>query len=540
MTTAFHLLFVFALAAGPAAGRNVIVRLYFNQKPAQLTLVRAGNSVVVNSGSPARHVTGPWRIQLPGQDMLALSHPLDIRTEDGHLALTLTVPLEEYVAAVLAGESAGFRSEQALAAMAVAARTYAVRFQGRHQSEGYDFCDTTHCQDLRIGAISVRLRQAAEATEGELLWFEGSPASTFYGKDCGGVTEAAALVWPDLKAPYLRGHDDPHCRTSGWTSAILKQELRKALLASGIRVPPQLDSLRIIERTPSGRAARLQAGGLSIAASSLRFAAGRALGWNRIRSDLYELTDSGDRFVFEGRGSGHGVGLCQAGADRMGQDGSSYRQILEFYYQGTALGVAAQGFPWQSLAGERVTVITTKPREDQTLVPLADRLALAAEQRCGLRWTAVPRLRVYPTVAAFRDGTGEPGWVAASARGSVIRLQPAPVLRSRGALESTLRHELLHALVESHARPGLPLWFREGMVEVLTASQKSKVKSQKSKVIPPEDSAFLRGREEAQRAYAAAVDCVVELVDRFGEPVVLGWIERGLPPNVAGVGNPGR
>ncbi len=540
MTHAFHLLFGFALAAGTAAGRNVTVRLYSNQKPAQLTLVRGGNSVVVNSGAPTRHVTGPWRIQLPGQDMLALSHPLDIGTQDGHLALTLTVPLEEYVTAVLAGESAGFRSEQALAAMAVAARTYAVRFEGRHRSEGYDFCDTTHCQDLRIGAVSGRLRQAAEATEGELLWFEGSPASTFYGKDCGGVTEAAALVWPDLKAAYLKGHDDPHCRTSGWTSAIPRQELRNALTASGIHVPPRLDSLRIVERTPSGRAARLQSGGLAIAASSLRFAVGRALGWNRVRSDLYELTDSGDRFVFEGRGSGHGVGLCQAGADRMGQEGSTYRQILEFYYPGTALGVAAQGFPWRALTGERVTVITTKPREDRTLVPLADRLALAAEQRCGLRWTVVPSLRVYPTVAAFRDATGEPGWVAGSALGSVIRLQPSAVLRSRRALESTIRHELLHELVESRARPGLPLWFREGLVEFLTASQKANGKRQLAKVIPPEDAAFLRGREEAQRAYAAAQDCVVELVGRFGEPVVLGWIERGLPPDLAGFGNLGR
>src|SRR5260370_20609467 len=94
--------------------------------------------------------------------------------------------------------------------MAVAARTYAVRSQGRHQSEGYDCCDTTHCQDLRIGAVSGRLRQAAEATEGELLWFEGSPASTFYGKDCGGGTAEAGRVWPGLKgAPLQRPCDSP-------------------------------------------------------------------------------------------------------------------------------------------------------------------------------------------------------------------------------------------------------------------------------------------------------------------------------------------
>jgi stage II sporulation protein D len=410
----------------------------------------------------------------------------------------------------LAGESAGFRSDQALAAMAVAARTYAVRFQGRHKAEGFDFCDTTHCQDVHVSAVSERLRQAAELTEGELLWFQGSPAATFYGKDCGGSTEAAAVVWPDMKASYLAGRDDPYCERKSWTSTIRKEEI-------------QLDSLRIVERTSSGRASRLQAGQRSILASSLRFAVGRGLGWDRIPSDLYEVNDAGDRWVFEGRGSGHGVGLCQVGAARMGEEGRSYREILAFYYPGTVLGVSAQGFPWRSLGGERVTVMTTRPREDGALVAMADRLVLAVEERSGLRFEGTVRLRIYPSVAAFRDATGEPGWVAGSTRGGVIRLQP-PVI------ESTVRHELLHVLVESHAKHGLPLWFREGAVIYLTASQKSKGKSQKSKVTPPEDSALLRDSADARRAYEMALDCVTRLVEQFGEGTVMGWISSGLPP----------
>jgi len=442
--------------------------------------------------------------------------------------------LEEYVAAALAGESAGFRSEQALAAMAVAARTYAVRFAGRHRSEGYDFCETTHCQDIRYGAITERLRRTAESTEGELLWFLGAPAATFYSKDCGGVTESVTVVWPDVKALYLRWRDDPYCSRAAWTATIRKPDLRDAM-----HLPSRLNSLRIVERSSSGRAVRLQVDGLFVSASSLRFAVGRALGWNQIRSDLYELTDSGDRVIFEGRGSGHGVGLCQAGADRMGVDGRSYREILTFYYPGTTLGVTAQGFSWRSLGGERVEVITTQPSKDQFLVALADRLAAVAEQRSGLRWQVGARLKIFPTVATFRDSTGEPGWVAASAQGRVIRLQPVDVLRSRGSLESTLQHELLHALIESRARPGLPVWFREGVVEFLTAGQKAKTKSQKSKVVPPEDAAFLRGREEARRAHAAALDCVTDLVARVGEPTVLSWLEHGLPANLFPITPPG-
>jgi stage II sporulation protein D len=525
------MLLLFALIAGSGHGREVTVRLFANQGPERLTLIQGGTSTLVEAGAnPVRRVAGPWRAQIPGREELKLPYPLEIRSQGGRLKLTIRVPLEAYVAAALAGESAGFKSDPSLAAMAVAARTYAVHFQDRHRAEGFDFCDTTHCQDLHFSAISERLLRAAEATEGELLWFRGSPAATYYGKDCGGSTEDAATVWPDQRAPYLIHHDDPYCPRKEWRSAIRQDELRAALLSSGIRLAGD-DSLAILERTPSGRALRLRVGGSSIiSASSLRFAAGRAHGWSSIPSDLYELRNEGASVIFEGRGSGHGVGLCQLGAARMGEQGQSYQQILAFYYPGTALGVTAQGFSWQSLGGERVRVTTTRPGEDRSLVPLADRLARAAEERSGLHWAETPNLRVFPTIATFRDATGEPGWVAASARGSVIRLQPPAVLRSRGVLDSTILHELLHALIESHARAGLPLWFREGAAQYLAANHGTK--SGKAKTAPPEDAAFLRSPDEARKAYAEALDCFASLAGEFGEATVLSWIERGLPPAV--------
>jgi stage II sporulation protein D len=212
----------------------------------------------------------------------------------------------------------------------------------------------------------------------------------------------------------------------------------------------------------------------------------------------------------------------------MGEQGMSYRQILAFYYPGTSVGVTAQGFAWQSLGGERVQVITTRPREDQALVGLGDRMARVAEERSGLHWAEAPKLKVYPTVATFRDATGEPGWVAASARGNVIRLQPVAALRARGTLDSTVVHELLHALIERRARGGLPLWFREGAVEYLTANWRGR--SRNPRQTPPEDAAFLHSQEEARRAYAAALDCFAALVDQFGQSTVMGWMERGMPP----------
>src|SRR5205085_11714749 len=166
---------------------------------------------------------------------------------------------------------------------------------------------------------------------------------------------------------------------------------------------------------------------------------------------------------------------------------------------------------WQSLGGERVQVMTTRPREDQRVVGIADRLARAVEERSGLRWAGTVRLRIYPTVAAFRDATGEPGWVAGSTRAGVIRLQPRP-------FEGTIRHELLHALVEGHARAGLPLWFREGAVLFLSGDRPTS----KQKHDPQE--------AEARLEYVAALNRFSRLVGQFGEGTVMGWISAGLPP----------
>ena len=407
---------------------------------------------------------------------------------------TLSLNLEDYVAGVLLGECPTFRSPESVKAMAVAARTFAARFRGRHRAEGFDFCDTTHCQYYRAGPIPPRLRDAVEATQGELLWYQGSPAAAYYHQDCGGSTEAAQFVWPDLSAPYLRQQGDAWCVSHGrmeWRAEIRREELARLLGAP-------VDSLVILDRTPSGRVARLRVSHRTFSATAFHLAVGRALGWNRLRSANYEVHDAGDRFLFHGYGSGHGVGLCQAGAERMGGAGKSYREILDYYYPGTRAGLSAQGIAWRRLASERLELWTTRPAEDQSLIPLAERLLRDAERRTGFPARVLPQLRVYPTLALFRDSTGEPGTVAASTRGRVIRLQPPAVLRSRGVLESTLLHELLHVLIETRARSGLPLWFREGLVVYLTGGA---------------------GR-------------VTSLAATHGRAAVLSWVEAGLPPSL--------
>jgi stage II sporulation protein D len=432
----------------------------------------------------------------------------------------LDLPLERYVAGVLAGESSVFRSDAALRAMAVAARTYAIHLRGRHSAEGYDFCATTHCQRVDMDAVTPRLTSIAEETAGELIWFEGKPAFTPYTRDCGGRTEDAA-------EPYLKVHPDVYCARAGtevWQWDADPVRIVKALASSGLRAPQTLGSITVVSRTASGRALALSLAGagetVRISAGSFRFALGRELGWNTVRSDLYEIQSGGGRILFQGRGAGHGMGLCQRGAQQMGAEGRSYRDILVYYYPGTAVGVTARGLAWQRLGGESVALWTTQPERDGSLLAIAERESRRVMERTNWPWPAHVEIRVYPDLDSFRNATGEPGWVAGFTEGRRIQLQPASVLRGQGVLEHTVRHELLHVAVESRAASGEPVWFREGIVAYLTGPE-----AKGGAGTSPAQAPARRAHDEARQA-------VDDLVRRYGEATVLDWVARGLPPEV--------
>lgn len=449
----------------------------------------------------------------------------------GRNVAPIRIDLEDYVAGVLAGEANEFRSPEALKAMAVAARTFAIHYRGRHRSEGFDFCDTTHCQDFRQAGITERLRAIARDTAGEMLWYRGAAAATFYTKHCGGFRETSERVWPDVIAPYLKAQADPYCGADDWTSEIPRDVIARALGKAGLRAPAVIQTIAVTERSPANRAMRLNLGTEPVSASSFRFAIGRAAGWDKLPSDWYHVAPATGGFRFAGHGHGHGVGLCQRGAVRMGESGKSYREILAFYYPRTVLGLTAQGLTWQRLSGERVEVQTTQPDQDRAVVEIADRVSREVQRTTGL---AVARaiIRVHPTIAEFRNATGAPGWVAAITREATIDLQPAGVLRSQGGLESTLRHELAHAAIERNSAPHLPVWFREGLALWMDGRR-----SVAPGAIPTESAlnhAILRpaSAEERRRAYGVAQAFVTDCVRRFGRDVVFDWVKRGMPPEL--------
>ena len=469
-----------------------------------------------------------------------LHHPLTITARNGELILAVTLPVETYVERVTASESGPSDTPESLKALAIVVRTYALHVPHGHRD--YDLCDSTHCQLLHWHGVPGRAaaaRAATLATAGETLWFRHQPALAYFNKDCGGFTASPDQIWPNGRVvPYLPARSDSYClRTGGndWASELPRNEVASALAARGL-APPGWKHLSTARRAPSGRVLTVRIDNREISAENFRLAIGAALGWNRIPSTWFEVSEQGEAFHFHGRGWGHGVGLCQKGAAAMAAQGQSTSEILRQYFPGAEVADDATGRAWTTLSGPGF-VLETLDSSAAHFLPAVASARAAASERSGLDPAATLTIRAFPSTSAFRDATLAPGWVAAFTEGDFIATQPLSILSARHLLDSTLLHEFLHALVERHCSAAAPLWLREGLAEFWSlphASAKALGPRPPAIPLPSLDSALAHAGSEAQSAAAhqAAAIYAARLLERYGPERVLAWLGSGVPSNV--------
>jgi stage II sporulation protein D len=307
-------------------------------------------------------------------------------------------------------------------------------------------------------------------------------------------------------------------------------DLTGALGAAGL-VRPGWKSLTVAKRGESGRAVTLQVDGTQIGAEDFRLAVGRAFGWGKILSNWYEVSRQGDLFLFHGRGSGHGVGLCQAGSAAMGVRGQGATQILAQYFPGSVTADEGTGRTWQSFHATGLVMETLAPA-DAAFLPELTQALNDARNRTGIQGPQIVTVRAFRSTTAFRDGTLAPGWVAAFTEGNWIATQPLSTLAARKMLFPVLRHEFMHALVESVAAPATPLWLREGFVESMGGGAIPAGPAPALKFADL-DRALREATTEAesQAAHRAAGWYAWKLIARSGREQVLQWLRNGLPAN---------
>lgn len=242
--------------------------------------------------SPGPQIT----IEVAGKIRRTWPGSLRIRARGGTLMPVVRIELEAAVARVAAAEMPDAPGE-AQRAQAIAARSYYRARQRTHS--GFEFCDTTHCQLLQERAAG----DAAVATAGRVLAYDGECLRAVYFRSCSGRTLRAAEVgWTGEAYPY----PSVACEACSQSPVVWTRRLPAG------SVPPE-------------------------ARESQRLAAVRQLGWSALPSNVYTVEGTGDGVVVQGKGEGHGVGLCQRGAVHLSRRGWDAAAILRHYFPETAL-----------------------------------------------------------------------------------------------------------------------------------------------------------------------------------------------------------
>ena len=382
-----------------------------------------------------------------------------------------SIPIETYVARVLAGEAMRDSQPAALEALAITIRTFAAANLKRHAADGFDLCDQTHCQVVRTAVAATE--RAAQATAGRLLLRNGVPAVIYYTASCGGRTEIPSDVWPGAEdPPFLPSRADDACEGApAWTASLGEEDLLRALRAGGFR-GDRLRDIRIGSRNSSGRVAQLTLEGLQpgvISGQDLRVVIGRTLGWQHIKSTVFDLRRQGDSYRFTGRGSGHGVGMCVIGSAKLAERGTTTTAILARYFPGLEISGVSSAAALTTVPGRTTAsgmeVLVSLPDDDEgergAIVRDTSRARDEVARALGVAPPTRVTLRFHPTTNAYEKATGQPWFTLGTLVRGEIHVLPLATLRDRGLVDRTIRHSLVHLMTDT-ALALRPAWVREG------------------------------------------------------------------------------
>ncbi|QDT54581.1 Amidase enhancer precursor [Caulifigura coniformis] len=261
------------------------------------------------------------------------------------------LPFEHYLCSVIDGEIPGQFHNEARKAQTVAARTYALRRREQNAAREFDvYASPTRDQNYHgfqyrdgkgraFAGESAKSRQAVRETLGKVLRRNGKLARTYYSACCGGVTSTGTTTFPDATdmPSVVCGHCQ-ECPRYRWSTRLTASEISAGMRKGLGKKAPATFEVHAAEVAHSEDRTRLpelivrDKAGQSLTLDTRSFRSGLP------RTDLFSVWFSvekeGDRWRLDGIGHGHGVGLCQWGANGFGKAGKAFDEILRHYYPG--------------------------------------------------------------------------------------------------------------------------------------------------------------------------------------------------------------
>ncbi len=260
------------------------------------------------------------------------------------------MPLETYIEGVVAAEMPASFHDEALAAQAVAARTFTLdRIDGGGcPSSSADICsDSSCCQayddeekceekwgDNRI-INATKIENAVNKTRGIALYYEGDYIEALYHSSSGGYTENSENVFASAR-PYLRSVESSNEIGSDYVTDTVTMGVDEFVCILNDQADADIstddleDEIDIVSRYDSGQVEEVRIGDATLSGRSLRSLL-------ELRSANFAISVSDDKVTIDTKGFGHGVGMSQTGANGMAHDGASFDEILAHYYTGATL-----------------------------------------------------------------------------------------------------------------------------------------------------------------------------------------------------------
>lgn len=245
--------------------------------------------------------------------------------------------IEKYLIGVLAGEMPASFNKEALKAQAVASRTFAY-YKINTSNSDYDVTNDTssqvHITDEQMHEkwgndydkyLSI-IKQAVKETENEVLVNDNEIIAAYYFSMSNGYTEDGSLVFNEDK-PYLKSvssKSDENNPNFLVTITIPKQDF-----CNKLNIKCDVIDINDINRSSSNRVQSIKINNIIFTGTDIRWKLG-------LRSTDFDI-DVKDDVVITTKGYGHGVGMSQYGANNMAEIGSTYKEILEYYYTGAKI-----------------------------------------------------------------------------------------------------------------------------------------------------------------------------------------------------------
>ena len=271
-------------------------------------------------------------------------HALEfLRGPGGTLILINKIPMEDYLKGVLPKETSSLWPLEALKAQAVAARTFALFKAIENRGEPYVLSKGVLSQVYggKTAENSITNR-AVDMTEGQILVYQGKIFPAYFHSTCGGATTHAEHVWNVKPHPALRGVNCTFCHTSKnyrWKTEFSRGQIERSLRKNGFPGKSGIEDIQPADLDATGRSRnfkiifhsgeklKVQANDFRLWLDPLKFKST----W------IYLIERQGGKFIFHGKGWGHGVGLCQYGMKALSELGYNYSDILKYYYPGAEI-----------------------------------------------------------------------------------------------------------------------------------------------------------------------------------------------------------